>query len=654
MRRLTFTHWIVASLVVVLSLLVRSPAGAEARIVTATGEYRMGDNDTRADAKRLALLDAKRLALEQVGTYIESLTEVKNFDLSKEDIRMYTAGIVEVKEQATRIVMEGESTVVRVDISAKIDPEVVTRQIAVLMESNSAKVELQKLRQERAQLMQEVEAKNRELLALKSQPEVQASVKERQELLKQIEVKDLNQQVDVALYGTRTPWNQNAEERRRPSHEGLVTARRLAEQALSLDPSNLETQNQLGMIKFHEDRYLAAVRALKGRLFPTLSKDMDKVYVEVKLSANDRATTIERYRVAQQREPDNPSAHYNLGLVLHASGDLKAALREYKTALTLDPNKATFYLSYGVALLEEEKDLEAAIAQFRTAVRLNPDDVRCRYNLSMTLAAKEDRAGALAEMRAAVRLQPDLASYQAKLGKFLIELGPGDDRIDEAIRAFRTAISLEPDYRDAHVGLAQAFIVKRDLDPAIMEYQTALRLKGPLFDSTEGSVHRNLASAYRMKGDLDREITELQAAVASNDGKVYDFENLGKALYCKGDVDGAITVYAETVDNLPENGLHRILLGIALAGKGKAEQAMAEFQSPSALTEFHDTLREPGEGFLVRWFDVFSPSRCSSKIVKTLQMFVEQATTITPDTNKNRETIGLIEALLHKHASSLK
>ena len=54
--------------------LVPSTATAEVRTLTATGEYRMGDNDTKTDAKRLALLDAKRLALEQVGTYLEGIT----------------------------------------------------------------------------------------------------------------------------------------------------------------------------------------------------------------------------------------------------------------------------------------------------------------------------------------------------------------------------------------------------------------------------------------------------------------------------------------------------------------------------------------------------------------------------------------------------
>ena len=109
-----------------------SPSRAEISTITATGEYRMGDHDTRADAKRIALQDAKRLALEKAGTYLESITEVKNFQLDREEIRAYTAGIVEVTEQQTRSTMEGETTVVRVDVTGKINTSVVARQTDAL------------------------------------------------------------------------------------------------------------------------------------------------------------------------------------------------------------------------------------------------------------------------------------------------------------------------------------------------------------------------------------------------------------------------------------------------------------------------------------------------------------------------------------------
>ena len=55
-------------------------------VVVSEGKYVMGDLDSKKDAKALALIEAKRLALEQAGTYIASSTEVKNFQLSKDQI----------------------------------------------------------------------------------------------------------------------------------------------------------------------------------------------------------------------------------------------------------------------------------------------------------------------------------------------------------------------------------------------------------------------------------------------------------------------------------------------------------------------------------------------------------------------------------------
>ena len=145
-----------------VSLIAAEPSFAEIKTITATGEYRMGDNDTRIDAKRLALLDAKRLALEQAGTYLESVTEVKNLGVARDELNAYTAGIVEVTEVSAKDVLEGATHIIRVAVTAKIDIDVVWRQIDALRNNETAKAELIHLRAERDQLRQEVEAKTRE------------------------------------------------------------------------------------------------------------------------------------------------------------------------------------------------------------------------------------------------------------------------------------------------------------------------------------------------------------------------------------------------------------------------------------------------------------------------------------------------------------
>ena len=87
------------TLVLAASFWVASPAFGEVRVVNAQGEHRMGDRDTREDAIRLATEAAKRNALEQVATYLESVTVVSDMDVTRDEIRTYTAGLVIVLNQ---------------------------------------------------------------------------------------------------------------------------------------------------------------------------------------------------------------------------------------------------------------------------------------------------------------------------------------------------------------------------------------------------------------------------------------------------------------------------------------------------------------------------------------------------------------------------
>jgi len=164
---------------------------ANVRVVTASGEYRMGDHDTRSDAVRLAIEAAKRDALEQVATYLESVTEVKNMDLTRDDIRTYTAGIVLVLDQKITTWLEGDTLVIHADLTAQVDPNEVTQAITALRENESAKNELVALRAETDQLHQQLDAANQALATAVSPEQVQALSQERQDLLNQLQTNAL-------------------------------------------------------------------------------------------------------------------------------------------------------------------------------------------------------------------------------------------------------------------------------------------------------------------------------------------------------------------------------------------------------------------------------------------------------------------------------
>jgi hypothetical protein len=157
------------------------------RVVTATADYRMGNHDTRMDATRMAIEVAKRQALEQVATYLESVTEVKNLDVTRDEIRTYTAGIVSVLNQQTRTRLEDGVVVIHVDLTAQVDQDEVILAINALRENERATQELASLRTEAEQLRQQLDAANVALASANTAEQVHALTLQRQQLLNQMQ-----------------------------------------------------------------------------------------------------------------------------------------------------------------------------------------------------------------------------------------------------------------------------------------------------------------------------------------------------------------------------------------------------------------------------------------------------------------------------------
>ena len=160
---------------------------AEVRVVTAQGEHRMGDRDTREDAIRLATEAAKRNALEQVATYLESITIVDGLDVTKDEIRTYTAGLVLILEQDTNTTLDGDTIVVSTDLVAQVDTEEVGHAITALRENEDARHQLVALQQENDQLQQDLDAANQALASASTAEQTQQAAQQRQDILNRVQ-----------------------------------------------------------------------------------------------------------------------------------------------------------------------------------------------------------------------------------------------------------------------------------------------------------------------------------------------------------------------------------------------------------------------------------------------------------------------------------
>ena len=85
---------IITSIVVLFLFMHMPPALAETKTFVKEYTYQASEFDSKASSRILALEQTKRLLLEELGTYLISETEVKNFQLTKDAITVLTAGIV--------------------------------------------------------------------------------------------------------------------------------------------------------------------------------------------------------------------------------------------------------------------------------------------------------------------------------------------------------------------------------------------------------------------------------------------------------------------------------------------------------------------------------------------------------------------------------
>ena len=165
--------------------------------------------------------------------------------------------------------------------------------------------------------------------------------------------------------------------------------------------------------------------------------------------SGDLAAAIGNYREAIRLNPDYPDAHQNLAAALETEGRVPEAVRECEETLRLRPMKPESHFNLGVALQLAGRSPEA-IAQFDQALRLRPDYADAENNLGLALVSVARVSEAAGHFARAVHLQPGDAALRLNLGAALYNSGD----ITGAVREIETAIRLQPGYAEAHYNLA--------------------------------------------------------------------------------------------------------------------------------------------------------------------------------------------------------
>ncbi|WP_236021737.1 tetratricopeptide repeat protein [Geomesophilobacter sediminis] len=153
-------------LLVLIALVMGIAQAACADPVTVVREYtyRAGDADSKLTCRTIALEQVKRLLLEELGSYLEAQTEIREATLTKDEIVTYTAGAV-----ATVVIEErwnGEEYYMKAKITA--DAADVAKSVAALHEDREKAAELEQLRAQANESLKEIDRLRKDLAVAKA------------------------------------------------------------------------------------------------------------------------------------------------------------------------------------------------------------------------------------------------------------------------------------------------------------------------------------------------------------------------------------------------------------------------------------------------------------------------------------------------------
>ena len=203
------------------------------------------------------------------------------------------------------------------------------------------------------------------------------------------------------------------------------------------------------------------------------------------------------YRKTLAKNPDSWLAHYNLGNLLRASGQVQEAIGHYEATLRINSRHAEAENNLGLALAETGEPAQA-IPHYERSLRLQPGYAVAENNLGTAQWALGRNGAALLAYHAAVDHRPDYAEAWYNLGLAYGSAG----QPAAAVEAFARAVHLRPEFTaairslaGARTNLGIALFGSGHQTEGLEQLEDAVRL-----DPASAAIQLNLAIALRAVG----------------------------------------------------------------------------------------------------------------------------------------------------------
>ena len=233
-----------------------------------------------------------------------------------------------------------------------------------------------------------------------------------------------------------------------------------------------------------------------------------------------KAQEADRYYTAVLKvQPKHADANHNMGILAVGVGKVEEALPFFKIALEANPKITQFWLSYIGALIKLGRmaDARAVFDQAKSSELEDDGLIKLEQMLkagtpksSKSHDPPKEQVQSLIDLYTQRQYQEVLTQALQLLRQFpnsvvlyntIGAANKGLGKLDEAIEAYKSALSIKPDFSEAYYNMGNAFKDQGKIEEALEAYNKALALR-PDYPQ----LHNNLGNALKEQGKLEQAI----------------------------------------------------------------------------------------------------------------------------------------------------
>jgi len=220
----------------------------------------------------------------------------------------------------------------------------------------------------------------------------------------------------------------------------------------------------------------------------------------------------------------------------YQNGNIHGAVKEYETALMIDPDNVNVHNSLGVCYGELNR-LTDAQNEFEEAVRLDGNEIMALYNAGLIHMMSDNFEQAFRYFQQAENIEKNIFELKFQIAQLYIKTG----QADKAVPYLKQALDIKPESAPTYRYLGEAYIALKLLDRAVSAYKKAIKINPNDADSL---------SALSRLFDLRGENPEIVI------------------MFCK-----------KSIELSPSNGLFRYRLGGLYFKHNQPEKALHELKT---------------------------------------------------------------------------